>query len=64
MNSAFVFFIAGAAALITFLVTRRILQTQLKLGPPALLAAAVAALAFVGLTSHGSGLVAVLLLPY
>lgn len=64
MISLFTVIVAAAAYLITFLVARRVFQDHLKLGPPSLLAAAVAGLAFLGLNSHGEGLFAVLLLPY
>ena len=64
MISVFTVTVAASACLITFFVTRRILQHQLKLGPPGLLAALIAALAFLGLCSSGDGLVAALLTPY
>ena len=64
MISRFTVIVAAAACLITFFVVRRILRDQLKLGPPGLLAAAVAALAFLGLCGSGEGLVGVLLIPY
>jgi len=64
MKSTFMLVVASAASLITFLVTRRIFQEQLKLGPPGLLAALVAGLAFLGLTTGGEGMAAGLLIPY
>jgi hypothetical protein len=64
MISLFTVIVAAGACMITFVVARRVFQDHLRLGPPGLLAAAVAGLAFLGLTSHGSSLLAVLLLPY
>lgn len=64
MKSTFMLVVASAACLITFLVTRRILQEQLKLGPPGLLAALIAGLAFLGLTTSGKGMASGLLIPY
>jgi protein-S-isoprenylcysteine O-methyltransferase Ste14 len=64
MSSLFTVIVAAVACFITFAVARRVFQDHLKLGPPGVLAAAVAGLAFLGLTSHGQGMVTVLLLPY
>ena len=64
MKSTLMLVVASAACLITFLVTRRILREQLKLGPPSLLAAVIAGLAFLGLTTEGEGMGAGLLIPY
>ena len=64
MKSTLTLIVASAASLITFLVTRRILKERLRLGPPGLLAALVAGLAFLGLTTGGEGMAAGLLIPY
>jgi len=56
--------IAGVVCLIAFLVVRHILREKLKLGPPGLLAAAVAGLAFIGLTTETNGLLGAILIPY
>ncbi len=64
MNIDLVLIVAGAAALLTFLVAHNILQNHLRIGPPALLAVVVAALALFGLASTGPDLFRVLLLPY
>jgi hypothetical protein len=64
MKSDLLFIAAGIACLITFFVVRSILKERLKLGPPGLLAALIAALAFLGLCGSGDGLVAALLIPY
>ena len=64
MKSDLIFVVAGIACLITFFVVRSILKERLKLGPPGLLAALIAALAFLGLCGSGDGLVAALLIPY
>jgi predicted lipid-binding transport protein (Tim44 family) len=64
MKSDLIFVVAGIACLITFSVVRPILKERLKLGPPGLLAALIAALAFLGLCGGGDGLVAALLMPY
>jgi hypothetical protein len=64
MKSDVIFVVAGIACLITFFVVRSVLKERLKLGPPGLLAALIAALAFLGLCGSGDGLVAALLIPY
>ena len=64
MKSTFLTLIASAAGLITFVVTRKIFRDNLKLGPPSLLAAVVAGLAFLGLTGRGEEPLAALLVPY
>jgi hypothetical protein len=64
MKSSFTLIVASAACLLTFFVVRRVLSEQLKLGPPTLLAALVAGLAFLGLVEGGEGLVSALLVPY
>jgi hypothetical protein len=64
MKSAFMLIVASAACLITFIVSHRIFRDEVKLGPPSLLAAAVAGLAFLGLTHGGEGMIAALLIPY
>jgi hypothetical protein len=53
MKSDLLFVAALAASLITFFGARRIFQDQIKLGPPKLLAGAVAALAFLGIVTYG-----------
>jgi len=64
MKSTFVTIIATAASLITFFVARRIFQNELKLGSPSLLAALVAGLTFLGLTTGGQGIASALLIPH
>ena len=64
MKSDLIFVVAGIACLLTFFVVRSILKEPLKLGPPGLLAALIAALAFLGLCGSGDGLIAALLIPY
>ena len=64
MKSDLIFVVAGIACLVTFFVVRPILKERLRLGPPGLLAALIAALAFLGLCSSGDGLVGALLIPY
>ena len=64
MKSDLMFVVAGIACLITFFVVRSMLKERLQLGPPGLLAALIAALAFLGLCRSGDGLVAALLIPY
>lgn len=64
MNAILGLLVAGSASLITFFVVRRIFQERLRVGPPTLLAALVACLAFVGLRRSGDGLLRALLIPY
>jgi hypothetical protein len=64
MISLFAVIVAAAACLITFVVVRRVFQDHLRLGPPNLLAALIAGLAFLGLTTGGEGMAAGLLIPY
>ena len=64
MKSDLMFVVAGIACLITFFVARSMLKERLQLGPPGLLAALIAALAFLGLCGSGDGLIAALLIPY
>lgn len=63
MNATIMLVVAAPACLITFLIARRTLR-DLKFGPPGLLAALVAGLAFLGLMGSGNGMVAVILIPY
>ena len=58
MNSNFLFFAAFVASLIIFFVARRIFEEKFRIGPPSLLAAAVAGLALLGLLSYGPMVVA------
>ena len=64
MTSIIVLIVAMAAGLVTFFVARQVFQERLKLGPPSLLAALTAGLAFLGLSDGGKGLISVLFLPY
>ncbi|MGO8927020.1 MAG: hypothetical protein ACLQU3_09050 [Limisphaerales bacterium] len=64
MKSTVTLIVASAAFLITFLVARRILRTELNLSPPRLLAALIIGLAFLGLATAGEGVAGALLLPY
>lgn len=64
MISILTFIVATAAGLMTFFVSFRVFRDQFKLGPPGLMAAAVAGLAFLGLMSQGQGLIAAILIPY
>jgi uncharacterized membrane protein YhiD involved in acid resistance len=64
MISLFTVIVAAAACLITFVVVRRVFQDHLRLGPPSLLAALVAGLAFLGLTTGAKGMAAGLLIAY
>ena len=64
MISILTFIVAAAAGLMTFFVSFRVFRDQFKLGPPGLMAAAVAGLAFLGLMSQGQGLIAAILIPY
>jgi hypothetical protein len=64
MTSTIVLIVAMAAGLVTFFVAHQVFQERLKLGPPSLLAALTAGLAFLALSDGGKGLVSVLFLPY
>ena len=64
MNSDAIDTIAVIACLITFFVSRKVLQEDLKIGPPNMLAACVAILAFLGLRGKGQELTAVIPIPY
>ena len=55
--------VSALACLLTFFVVRQVLRAQLKLGPPNLVAALVAGLAFLGLCDSG-GLLSALLISY
>jgi hypothetical protein len=56
--------VAGLACLLTFFVARKVIRGQLRVGPPNLVAALVAGLAFVGLCGSGGSLLGALSIPY
>jgi len=60
---ALVFWVAIAAAIITFCVSRQVLRDQMKLDNPGLLAFIVSALGFLGLVHSGNAVVVFLLIP-